>query len=228
MFHFICCGLCCERQQQKKNLRSRGKDRATSAGSARCVTKSFGDSMKETFIGQSFASRPDDDEDDSRDQRKHLKELKTIAKRLEGPVQKHPKSGKSLMKKLQDRYLACIPAQEAGDARHRDEIAEEIDKWKNGQLAYWEKLDAYKQGAQPKGHVMLLKIAKVWVSKDDTRGKSVVVKHKLNNEMQEMTLCFPTKRDAEEWSYALWEFISKLRGQSSPNLQGATGSQSSF
>jgi hypothetical protein len=192
-------------------------------------TKTFADMASEAFMPSSYsgASFVATEQDESKDHRKHLKEFKAIARRLEGPVQKHPKSGRSLMKKMQDRYIACVPSQEDGEKRHhRDPIDDEIDSWRNGQLAYWETHAAYKQGNQPKGHVMLLKIAKVWVSKDDARGKSVVVKHKLNNEMNEMTLCFPTKRDAEEWSYALWEFISKLRGQASPNLGGSASAAS--
>jgi len=161
-----------------------------------------------SFAGQSFDQAQADAE---KEQRKNLKEIKSIAKRLEGPVQKYPRSGKGLFKKMQDRYVACIPGEgTAGD----DEIA----LWKSGTLAYWECPASFKQSAAPKGFVTLLRIAKVWVSKDDARGRSVIVKHKRGDEMQELVLCLPTKREAEEWSYALWEFISKLRGQSNVSI----------
>jgi len=180
--------------------------------------QSFEARVEEAFMPASFAEKSFQSRDDDElvDQRKRLEELRAMAKRLEGPVQKHPKSGKSLMKKMQDSHLACIPGDKTApegenSTKRGDGISDEIETWRNGQLAYWESSSAYKQGSSPEGHVMLLKIARVYVSRDDTRGKSVVVRHKLNNEMQEMILCFPTKRDAEEWSYALWEFISKLR-----------------
>lgn len=144
------------------------------------------------------------------EQKKLLKEIKKIAKRIEGPVQKHPKSGRGLFKKVQDRYVAIVPDDEL-DVPHVTDLM----RWKAGTLSWWESLDACKSsGTAPKGFVPLLKIAKVDISKDDKTGKSVVVKHKFNHEMHELVLIFPTKRDAEEWSYALWEFISVIRGQS--------------
>lgn len=138
-----------------------------------------------------------------------LKELKGMIKRLEGPVQKSPRSGKGLFKKMQERYIAIIPSEDVSKKDEKTQLA----LWKSGQLAYWESVTAFKQGMQLKGGVQLLKIAKVCVSKDDARGRSVIVKHKSGDDMQELVLCFPSKRDAEEWSYALWEFISMLRGQ---------------
>jgi len=142
---------------------------------------------------------------------KALKEMKAVIKRLEGPVQKYPRSGKGIFKKVQERYIAILPSE---DPSRKDEAAQ-LALWKNGQLGYWENVTGYKQGGTPKGGVHLLKIAKVCVSKDDARGRSVIVKHKAADDMQELVLCFATKRDAEEWSYALWEFISMIRGQQS-------------
>lgn len=141
-----------------------------------------------------------------------LSALKAIAKCLEGPIQKYPRSGKGLFKKVQDRYIATIP----GESRDGDET-DKLQLWRKGQLAYWESADGYKKNATPKGAVTLMKIAKVAVSKDDVRGRSVIVKHKSGEDMQELVLCFPSKSDADEWSYTLWEFISKLRGDKTGN-----------
>jgi len=227
MFSAVC-GLCCERNRQnvhrphgsrnghvKFSGSGNSSDDVQEPPSSRNKSKSvFSNILPEaitagaSFVGQSFNQAQADEE---KEQRKNLKEIKSIAKRLEGPVQKYPRSGKGLFKKMQDRYVACIPGEgDGGD--------EEIALWKNGTLAYWECPASFKQDAAPKGFVTLLRIAKVWVSKDDARGRSVIVKHKRGDEMQELVLCFPTKRDAEEWSYALWEFISKLRGQSNVSL----------
>jgi len=149
---------------------------------------------------------------------KLLQDLKASSQRLEGPVQKYPRSGKGIFKKVQDRYIAAIPVEPFGqssrgsEGQHRDEL-EQVQLWQSGMLAYWESVAGYKQGGKPKGSVPFLKIAKVCVCKDDARGRSVVVKHKRGDDFQELVLCFPTKRDADEWSYVLWELISMLRGE---------------
>jgi len=148
-----------------------------------------------------------DKSNDEEARKKVLKDIKKIAKRIEGPVQKHPSTGKGIFRKAQDRYIAAVIDHELD--------AGEFMKWKAGSLSWWESLDAFKSGSTaPKGFVPLMKIAKVDISKDDKSGKSVVVKHKHNQEMHELVLIFATNRDAEEWSYALWEFISLIRGQS--------------
>lgn len=178
--------------------------------------KSFMENISSTVYSGSFGQNnqfPDvaQSEEVAKATRKMLKELRAAADRLEGPVQKFPRSGKGLFKKMQDRYVAVIPG-EAPSTHSSEEDSAELSLWKAGQLAYWEDAAAYKRNAPPKGFVAILKIAKVWVSKDDSRSRSVVVKHKRGDEMQELVLCFPTKSAAEEWSYKLWEFISKLRG----------------
>jgi len=172
------------------------------------------ESLAPTFASfpASFLKQEETSESEAESSARLLAELKTISKRLEGPIQKYPRSGKGIFRKVQDRYIATIPAED----RSRDET-DQLQLWKTGQLAYWESATGYKQGATPKGTIQLMKIAKVCVSKDDARGRSVIVKHKSGDDMQELVLCFPTKRDAEEWSYALWEFISKLRGDKTGN-----------
>jgi len=125
---------------------------------------------------------------------------------LEGPVQKFPSSGKGIFKKMQERYVAVMPAK----GKDKDEH-DALHLWKAGVLAYWENVTEYRQDGTPKRSMDLMKIAKVCVWMDDDCGKSVLVKYKKGNDMQELVLCFPSKIDAEEWSYALWTFISMLR-----------------
>mmetsp|Transcript_39295 Transcript_39295/g.62239 ORF Transcript_39295/g.62239 Transcript_39295/m.62239 type:complete len:249 (-) Transcript_39295:83-829(-) len=150
----------------------------------------------------------DDVEKDDVELKRKIKEIKKIAKKIEGPMQKHPKSGKGFFKKVQDRYVAVAPDNELDVPGVNDFM-----RWKAGTLSWWESGESYRNQATPKGFVPLLKIAKVDISKDDKIGKSVVIKHKHNNEMHELVLIFNNNRDAEEWSYALWEFISLVRGQ---------------
>jgi len=222
----VVCGLCCERRGQKKATTgragtsaahrtapgssddSRGSSRAKPSARPATYLESATQAVHTSFAGLNAEDNSDGGGSDSVS--KTLKDLKAIAKRLEGPVQKYPRSGKGIFKKVQERYIAIVPV----EGRDRDEHAQ-LKLWQTGQLAYWESVADFKKGSTPKGGVSLLKVAKVCVSKDDTRGRSVIVKHKSGDDMQELVLCFPTKRDAEEWSYALWEFISMLRGHSS-------------
>lgn len=236
MFSTIC-ALCCERQGQKRNYvggqvkfagaapggesddstRQPGSGRSHASLSSNAQKSFLENVLPEAFSGtRSFGGEGQNSPrvsqaEESKELKRTIKELQAIAKRLEGPVQKFPRSGKGLFKKMQDRYIAVIQGE---DAKGSDDDAHELALWKSGQLAYWDDAAAFKKGAAPKGFVSCLKIAKVWVSKDDSRNRSVVVKHKKGDEMQELVLCFATKRDAEEWSYKLWEFISKLRGHS--------------
>lgn len=233
----LACEFCCPTARQEKKGRSPRKTKQKQADEAR----DFGGKGLKTFMvpdsqdddgdadnmdaecrrkedeetschyarkGEEASSReggePAADEDD---RKKVLKDLKKIAKRIEGPIQKHPSTGKALFRKTQDRYIAVVPD-------HELDVGE-LTRWKAGSLSWWESADACRTGsAAPKGTVPLLKIAKVDISKDDKHGLSVVVKHKHNQQMHELVLVFPTNRDAEEWSYALWEFISLVRGQS--------------
>lgn len=184
--------------------------------------KSFMENMTNSVNLGSFGTNNAQDEENVEEARaikKMLKELRNAADRLEGPVQKFPRSGKGLFKKMQDRYVALIPG-EAPSSHSSEEENMELALWRAGQLAYWDDAAAFKRGGPPKGFVAILKIAKVWVSKDDSRSRSVVVKHKRGDEMQELVLCFPTKSAAEEWSYKLWEFISKLRGHGGGSTVG--------
>jgi len=150
----------------------------------------------------------DDDELKSK-----VKEIKKIAKKIECPIQKYPKSGKGMFQKVQDRFVAVCPDDELDVPGVNDFM-----RWKAGTLSWWESGDAFRNQATPKGFVPLLKIAKVDISKDDKAGRSVVIKHKHNNGMHDLVLIFNNNRDAEEWSYALWEFISLVRGQASASF----------
>lgn len=168
--------------------------------------------------GKNHAEASDDssvDDAETERQKSVLKDLKKLANRLEGPVQKHPSTGRGMFKKPQDRYIALVPDEELS------EDASMFLKWKAGSLTWYESGKAFSTGsAAPKGSVPLMKIAKVDIYKDDKTGKSVNVKHKHNQEMHELVLVFATNRDAEEWSYALWEFISLIRGQSTAQPSG--------
>lgn len=136
-------------------------------------------------------------------------ELRLSARRIEGPVQKHPSTGKGLLKRVQERYIAVMPDYEIA----YDPEVTEFMTWKAGNLAWWETVEAFRTGQKPKGTVPLLKIAKVDTLREDKTGKSIVVKHKTEGIMHELILVFEHSRDAEEWSYTLWTLIALVRGE---------------
>lgn len=144
-----------------------------------------------------------------------LDDLESSSRRLEARVRKYPSSGRGIFKRMQERYVAVMPAKGKDEGEH-----EGLRLWKAGVLAYWENATEHRQGGTPKRSVHLMKIAKVCVWQDDDGGKSVLVRHKKGNDMQELVLCFPSKIDAEEWSYALWTFISMLRDVEAHALGG--------
>lgn len=136
--------------------------------------------------------------------------LEQKAGRIAGVFKKYPKSGKSYLKGRQDRYFAVIPHStlDSGDAAAGN--LSEVDRWVFGSLAYWENKEAHEMAAQPKGMVELMKIAKVSSDKKSSHHR-VIVKHKRGDDYSELVIQFESKRAADEWSYALWDFISKLR-----------------
>lgn len=189
---------------EKPLLKRGGQDQKSStSGSSRFA---LGSVPEKSGSSPSLSGPPLSKEEEAA-QKQTTRELKKIARRIEGPIQKHPKSGKGFFKKVQDRYIAVVQNHELQVPNCTDMM-----RWKAGTLAWWESLEAFRTGGMPKGNVPLLKIAKVDISRDDKTGKSVVVKHKHGNIMQELVLVFSSNRDAEEWSYALWELISVVRG----------------
>lgn len=145
-----------------------------------------------------------------------LEQIEELAGQTSRTVQKYPKSGRSLFSK--NRHVAAMPAAErlgvssskASDPRRI------IQRWRNGKFGWWESEEAWTQGLDPKGTMDLMAIVKVQTYKDDKSGRGVVIKYNAPNEKNEMEPCemvlmFPTKRDADEWGYSLWSFLSKLR-----------------
>eukprot|EP00927_Polykrikos_kofoidii_P032027 TRINITY_DN27400_c0_g1_i1.p1 TRINITY_DN27400_c0_g1~~TRINITY_DN27400_c0_g1_i1.p1 ORF type:complete len:318 (-),score=93.69 TRINITY_DN27400_c0_g1_i1:66-1019(-) len=143
-----------------------------------------------------------------------LLEVAGLARLVQASCQKYPKRGGGIfMSGVQNRFVAAVPAKDdGGDASAGGQSRTSLlQRWRNGRLAYWTDKEAFTKDQKDKGGVDLLMIAKVSMKKDDDSGLIVIVKHKLDNEMCELQLRFKTKREAEQWSYACWEFIAKLR-----------------
>jgi len=144
-------------------------------------------------------------------------EVRAMSARIEGKCQKYPKTGRGaltpdFMSGIQDRYIVVLPeVPSSRSSSSRDSARAELRRWRRGRLAYWEDAKAYKEGRPEKGSVELMKIAKVSWNKEDGTGLSVKVKHKLKDQFCEMLLRFPTKSDAEKWSYAFYTFVEKIR-----------------
>lgn len=150
-----------------------------------------------------------------------LKEIQDLAAQTARTVQKYPKSGRSFFSKT--RHVATLPAPErtGASASKAAEPRRLIQRWRNGTFGWWESEEAFLQGLEPKGSMDFKAIVKVQTYKDDKSGRGVLVKYNSpteKNEMEpaEMILMFAAKSDADEWGYALWSFLAKLRTRPSP------------
>jgi len=140
---------------------------------------------------------------------KVLEELEQMAKKLKGNMQKFPKSGKKIISfggGPQNRYFAVVPGPISSSKT-------EIERWKEGRLAYWENAASYKRKEAPKGFVNLLLISKVAHLPDEHDSRGVLVKHKDGDKAQELIILSCSEHQAKEWSYLLYEFLATLRGQ---------------
>eukprot|EP00747_Dinoflagellata_sp_TGD_P166970 gnl/TRDRNA2_/TRDRNA2_190600_c0_seq1.p1 gnl/TRDRNA2_/TRDRNA2_190600_c0~~gnl/TRDRNA2_/TRDRNA2_190600_c0_seq1.p1 ORF type:complete len:264 (+),score=48.21 gnl/TRDRNA2_/TRDRNA2_190600_c0_seq1:69-860(+) len=151
-----------------------------------------------------------------------MTELEMLAQRLQRRVQKYPKNGKTFFRRAQDRFIAVMPRALSGrGSSNTTPLRAPLECWRAGRLLYWESEAAWRQNADPKGYVPLLRIAKVHhVCKDKNGcvldGCTVKIRHKELNEKEatEFEILFPSYQAAQEWSYVLWLMISKLRQQS--------------
>lgn len=164
----------------------------------------------------SFDSKDTDKE--VTDKNQLLQDMKFAARKLEGPVQKYPKSGRGLFKSTQERYLAAIPKEsepsesDCHPSQTADEVLNhELDCWKDGALSYWESCADYMAKEIPKGSVPFLQIAEVHYAEDMQGGCGVVVKHIQGSETCDLELLFPNKMLAVQWINTLWDLLSKLR-----------------
>mmetsp|Transcript_90013 Transcript_90013/g.155937 ORF Transcript_90013/g.155937 Transcript_90013/m.155937 type:complete len:324 (-) Transcript_90013:8-979(-) len=164
----------------------------------------------------SFDSKDTDKE--VTDKNQLLQDMLFAARKLEGPVQKYPKSGRGLFKSTQERYLAAIPKErtpsesDCHPSHTADErLKHELDCWKDGTLSYWESCADYMAKEIPKGSVPLLQIVEVHYAEDVQGGCGVVVKHMQGGETNELVLLFPNKMLAVKWINTLWDLLSKLR-----------------
>merc|ERR1711920_211814 len=94
-----------------------------------------------------------------------------------------------------------------------------LELWQHGRLVYWKSQSAFQSGASPKGHLVLLSIAKITWSREEAP-RNVVVKHLDNREAFELVLCFPSEKAAQDWSIALKQMRTLVGGQTPGQAQG--------
>mmetsp|Transcript_57639 Transcript_57639/g.134910 ORF Transcript_57639/g.134910 Transcript_57639/m.134910 type:complete len:219 (-) Transcript_57639:76-732(-) len=130
-----------------------------------------------------------------------VEDVVAVAQKLACMAKKYPKSGIGLLSRAQDRFVAVIPGKSGN----------EVQRWKDGCLGWWDTEESYIEAkSEPKDFILLFKIQKVSASKEDQL--AVVVKHRVEKDSLELVLRFKTRFDADAWSYNLWALISKLRG----------------
>lgn len=142
--------------------------------------------------------------------------LENMANRLARTVQKFPHNAKSSMlglRKPVDRYLAILPQAVGGDSVYGAGELGLLERFRCGWLAWWDNERACTKGDKPKGYISLLRITRVHHERVSMDARGVLVKHKKGDSPQEFLFLLPTKREAQEFAYMLWEFLSKLRGE---------------
>mmetsp|Transcript_21013 Transcript_21013/g.38389 ORF Transcript_21013/g.38389 Transcript_21013/m.38389 type:complete len:360 (+) Transcript_21013:75-1154(+) len=144
-----------------------------------------------------------------------IEEIMRAAQKLEGPVQKYPKSGRGLLKSPQERYIVALPildrSKPSGSFSSMNSKGSMPERY-IGDLSYWEDEDDYLASRPPKGVVPLAHIRHVNCCKDDNH--AVRVQHKCDKkggDMCDMILLLPSKSCAEDWCRSLSEFLPKLR-----------------
>lgn len=150
-----------------------------------------------------------------------LKEIQDLAAQTARTVQKYPKSGRSFFSK--SRHVATLPAAErpgTSDGKAKDP-RRLVHRWRNGTFGWWESEEAFLKGDDPKGSMDLKAILKVQTWKDEKSGRGVLVKYNASsekNEMEpaEMIIMFERKLEADEWGFAFWQLLNKLRQKAQP------------
>lgn len=140
-----------------------------------------------------------------------LADVKALAKDLEGPVQKYPKSGRSSFldgfRRLQTRYLVVVP-RPSKEARDRRTAESDIARWRGGCLGWWESKEEYKKNERPKGYVMLGKVVDVKLSSKDKQ--AVTIEHRDQDMTCNLELLLPTQELARRFDSSLKDLLSKL------------------
>lgn len=170
-------------------------------------------SSAKSFRTTQFAAPAHFEWDVSQEQEEQLliANLEDIALKLQGTVRKFPKSNKTFLRKPQTRFIAILPQNESPSGERYPLTS--LQRYQQGWLAYWETTREYDAGEKPKGYISLLRIAKVHHEPNGYDGCGVFIKHKTGDEPRELLLLLPNPRHAQEFSYMLWEFIAKIRGE---------------
>lgn len=154
-------------------------------------------------------------------------QLQDMAAKLECPVKKFPSLGLGFS---QSRYIAIAPIDEdasefapsssvssksllpttsSNRGALEDKWYHELRMWRRGWLAYWTDQDAFQQGVEPKGHVDIMKIAKVeWTA---TCPLDVLIRHREAATTHELCLQFDTEEQARDWRENLHQLRALLQ-----------------
>mmetsp|Transcript_56512 Transcript_56512/g.89747 ORF Transcript_56512/g.89747 Transcript_56512/m.89747 type:complete len:197 (+) Transcript_56512:52-642(+) len=132
-------------------------------------------------------------------------DLERLMTHLQRNVEKCPTGSKAIFRKSHDRYIAILPCKEVRDS-------DVLQRYQKGWLAYWESRNDYLKALTPRGWISLMTISKV--SHDNSKdGRGVSIKHKNGDKTKDILFLFKRKAEAEEFSYVLWEFLARLRGE---------------
>lgn len=132
--------------------------------------------------------------------------LREIGLQLEGPVKKYPQGRTTFLSHAQGRYVKLTTTVAA-----RSGAPWRLPQWLCAGLAYWTDKQACKRKEEPRGRVLLMRIAKVTYSpKED--GKPIVrIRHKVGDDKLDLQLIHASQEEAENWANQLRLLITTLR-----------------
>lgn len=196
----LCC--CCPNSEKKQGAHA-SKVAALPPESFGFVGK-IGKSGFDSILRDDGIKPKDNSKRDTRDtEQRVVSELDNLARSMTKSIRKYPKSCKKFHR-ARDRFMSVIPVQE-------DKGLKPFQRWQRGVVAYWEDKSGFTSNSTPKGHMSLLRIAKVQHLEHQYDGCGVMIKHKPDDDFQEVIFILPTRHEAREFCYTLWEFIAKIR-----------------
>mmetsp|Transcript_91816 Transcript_91816/g.143207 ORF Transcript_91816/g.143207 Transcript_91816/m.143207 type:complete len:195 (+) Transcript_91816:90-674(+) len=130
-------------------------------------------------------------------------ELHGLAIRMTKNIRKYPNSSKKFQR-WREQFISALPAQEGTGLTP-------LQRWQHGCVVFWEDKASFTSSSKPTNRLSLLRIAKVQHLEKQGNACGVMIKHRPENDVEEIMLIFPTRNEAKEFSDILWELIAKLR-----------------
>lgn len=132
--------------------------------------------------------------------------LRELGLQLEGPVKKYPQGRTTFLSHAQGRYIKLTTTVAA-----RSGAPWRLPQWLCAGLAYWTDKQSCKRKEEPRGRVLLMRIAKVTYCGKEEDKPLVKIRHKVGDDKVDLQLIHASKDEAEQWAQTLRLLITTLR-----------------